>query len=41
MAFVANSDALIIDLRKNTGGSPTMVDLLAFLICSAEMNPCI
>lgn len=29
MAFLANTDALIIDLRQNHGGSPQMVDLLA------------
>ncbi|MHB1958317.1 MAG: S41 family peptidase [Acidobacteriaceae bacterium] len=29
MAFLANTDALIIDLRENHGGSPEMVDLLA------------
>jgi retinol-binding protein 3 len=28
MGFVANSDALIIDLRKNHGGDPTMAGLL-------------
>lgn len=29
MAFVANTDALVIDLRENHGGRPTMVALLA------------
>ena len=29
MAFLAHTDALIIDLRQNMGGSPGMVDLLA------------
>src|SRR4029077_2506232 len=28
MNFLANSDALILDLRKNGGGSPAMVALL-------------
>jgi C-terminal processing protease CtpA/Prc len=28
MAFLANSDAVIIDLRENGGGTPSMVDLL-------------
>lgn len=36
MAFVANTDALIIDLRKNTGGSPTMVDLLASYLFTGD-----
>jgi len=29
MAFLANTDAMIIDLRDNSGGYPAMVDLLA------------
>ena len=29
MAFVANADALIIDLRENGGGSASMIQLLA------------
>src|SRR5256885_13831761 len=28
MNFLANSDAVIFDLRRNGGGSPTMIDLL-------------
>lgn len=28
LAFVQNSDAVIIDLRRNGGGSPAMIDLL-------------
>jgi hypothetical protein len=37
MAFLANTDALIIDLRENTGGSPAMVDLLASYLFSGEV----
>ena len=29
MALLANTDALIIDLRENQGGTPSMVSLLA------------
>jgi hypothetical protein len=36
MAFVANSDALIFDLRENQGGDPTMVQLLAGYLFDGE-----
>jgi hypothetical protein len=36
MAFVANTDALIIDLRDNGGGTPTMVQLLASYFLGTE-----
>ncbi|HEY6333785.1 MAG TPA: S41 family peptidase, partial [Blastocatellia bacterium] len=36
MAFLANTDALIIDLRENHGGVPGMVDLLASYLFSGE-----
>jgi hypothetical protein len=38
MAFLANTDALIIDLRENRGGSPGMVDLLVSYFFSGD-NP--
>jgi hypothetical protein len=28
MSFVANTDALIFDLRENDGGDPSMVDFM-------------
>jgi len=36
MAFVANSDALIFDLRENHGGDPTMVQLLLGYLLEGE-----
>jgi retinol-binding protein 3 len=36
MNFLANSDALILDLRKNGGGSPAMVALLCSYLFPAE-----
>jgi len=40
MNFLANSSALIIDLRLNQGGSPSMVQLLSsyLLACSTHLN---
>ena len=29
MAFLSNADAVIIDLRRNGGGDPTMIQLLS------------
>jgi hypothetical protein len=37
MAFLANTDALIIDLRENLGGTPMMVQLLASYFFGAEI----
>jgi len=36
MAFLANCDALIIDLRENGGGSPEMIQLLSSYFFSGE-----
>lgn len=36
MAFLANCDALIIDLRENGGGNPEMIQLLASYFFSGE-----
>jgi retinol-binding protein 3 len=36
MAFLANTDAMIIDLRENSGGNPAMVALLASYFFSGE-----
>ncbi len=36
MEFLGNSDAIIIDLRQNDGGSPWMVQLLASYFFSSE-----
>ena len=36
MAFVANTDALVIDLRDNHGGRPTMVALLATYLFAGD-----
>jgi retinol-binding protein 3 len=36
MAFLANTDALIIDLRENRGGNPGMVQLLASYFFSGD-----
>lgn len=36
MNFVANCDALIIDLRQNHGGQPSMVQLIASYLFDAE-----
>lgn len=38
MAFLANTDALIIDLRENHGGTPEMVDLLASYFFSGDRS---
>jgi hypothetical protein len=38
MSFLAGSDALIIDLRDNGGGSPSMVQLLASYLLPADHN---
>jgi C-terminal processing protease CtpA/Prc len=36
MNLLAHTDALIIDLRKNTGGSPTMIALLSTFLFGPE-----
>jgi hypothetical protein len=36
MAFLANSDALIIDLRENGGGSPQMIQVLSTYLFDGE-----
>lgn len=36
MNFLANSDALIIDLRKNGGGSPEMIQLISSYLFNSE-----
>ncbi len=36
MNFLANADALIIDLRTNGGGSPTMIQILSSYLFDAE-----
>jgi hypothetical protein len=36
MAFLANCDALIVDLRENGGGSPDMIQLLSSYFFSGE-----
>ncbi|PKB15291.1 S41 family peptidase [Flavobacterium sp. 5] len=36
MNFLANSNALIIDLRKNGGGSPAMIQLISSYLFTAE-----
>ncbi len=36
MAFLANSDALVVDLRENGGGSPEMIQLLSSYFFSGE-----
>jgi len=36
MNFLANTDALIVDLRKNGGGDPTMIQLLCSYLFDAE-----
>jgi hypothetical protein len=36
MAFVQNTDSLIFDLRKNRGGSPSMVQLMISYLVEAE-----
>ena len=36
MNFLANTDALIVDLRKNGGGTPTMIQLLCTYLFDAE-----
>jgi hypothetical protein len=36
MAFLANSDALILDLRQNGGGSPQMIQLLSTYLFDGE-----
>lgn len=36
MAFLANCDALIVDLRENGGGSPEMIQLLSSYFFSGE-----
>ena len=38
MAFLANSDGLVIDLRQNTGGEPSMVALLASYFFSGTVH---
>jgi C-terminal processing protease CtpA/Prc len=38
MAFLANTDALIIDLRENHGGNPAMVALLATYFFSGDRD---
>lgn len=37
MNFVSNADALIIDLRQNGGGSPSMIQLITSYLYSSEM----
>jgi hypothetical protein len=36
MAFLANSDALILDLRQNGGGSPQMIQLISTYLFEGE-----
>ncbi len=36
MNFLANSDALIVDLRENGGGAPAMIQLLSSYLFSGE-----
>ena len=36
MNFLSNADAIIVDLRQNTGGSPAMVQLIASYFFSSE-----
>ncbi|GEO11570.1 hypothetical protein SAE01_40660 [Segetibacter aerophilus] len=36
MNFLSNADALIIDLRKNTGGNPAMIQLICSYLFSAN-----
>ncbi|MFN1835217.1 S41 family peptidase [Balneola sp. MJW-20] len=36
MNFLSNTDALIIDLRRNGGGSPTMIQLISSYLFDAE-----
>lgn len=36
MSFLSNTDAIILDLRQNSGGSPAMVQLIASYFFSSE-----
>ncbi len=39
MAFLGNTDALIIDIRRNTGGHRDMVNLVASYFFDEEPRP--
>jgi C-terminal processing protease CtpA/Prc len=36
MGFLSGSDALIVDLRDNGGGDPTMIQLIVSYLVSSE-----